>query len=206
MLDDRHLDRLVGCGRRGVRLAEPRVIPAERLRLDPLRLALLARVFDDDAHAVSAVVIGEIAHDPDAGVIHFDDAPRCARPCRATAPARPLASARDCRRARRRGRRGRAARGCGSRVALAFEHMEQHALALLDADGLAVSQHPAVDAEQLVADFEALGLSPVLRRRPPAPSACSSLIGSPGRKSIAMSPPRLKVGANSFSTRNTSRS
>ncbi len=33
----------------------------------------MAGVFDDDAHAVMAVVVGEVAHDPDAGVIHFDD-------------------------------------------------------------------------------------------------------------------------------------
>ena len=39
-----------------------------------------------------------------------------------------------------------------------IEHVEQHTFALLDADGLAVTEHPAIDAEQLVADLEALGL------------------------------------------------
>ena len=87
-----------------------------------------------------------------------------------------------------------------------IEHMEQHALALLDADGFAVTEHPAIDAEQLVADFEALGLSPALPRPPPFPSACSALRGPPASTSIAMSPPRLKDGANSFITRKTSRS
>ena len=38
-----------------------------------------------------------------------------------------------------------------------IEHVEQHAFALLHADRFAVTEHPAIDAEQLVADFEALG-------------------------------------------------
>ena len=36
-------------------------------------LAGPAGVFDSDAHAVMAVVVGEIAEDPDAGMIHFHD-------------------------------------------------------------------------------------------------------------------------------------
>jgi hypothetical protein len=43
-----------------------------------------------------------------------------------------------------------------------IEHVEQHPFTLLDADGLAVTEHPAIDAEQVVADLEALGF---LRRR-----------------------------------------
>ena len=35
--------------------------------------------------------------------------------------------------------------------------MEQHAFAWLDADRLTVPEHPPVDAEQLVAELEALG-------------------------------------------------
>jgi len=38
-----------------------------------LRLAAVARVFDDDAHAMLAVVVSEIAHDPDAWMVHADD-------------------------------------------------------------------------------------------------------------------------------------
>ena len=37
-----------------------------------------------------------------------------------------------------------------------IEHVKQHALALLHADRLAMAQHLAVDAEQVVADFVAL--------------------------------------------------
>ena len=44
---------------------------------------------------------------------------------------------------------GEAADFAGARI----EHMKQHAVALLDADRLAVTEHFAVDAEQVVADF-----------------------------------------------------
>src|ERR1019366_4935868 len=47
-----------------------------------------------------------------------------------------------------------------------IEHMEQHAFALFYADRFAVTEHPAIDAEQLISDFEALGffLRLVVRR------------------------------------------
>src|SRR5271163_4767985 len=48
-LDDRHLDCLVWRSWHPVGLAEPGVVPAERLGFGPLRLALGACVFDDDA-------------------------------------------------------------------------------------------------------------------------------------------------------------
>jgi len=56
-----------------MRLAESRVVPAERFRLGPLWLALVPSVFDDDTHAMTAVVIGEIAQHPHAGMFHFDE-------------------------------------------------------------------------------------------------------------------------------------
>src|ERR1039457_303998 len=55
------------------RPSKPRIVPVEGFRLQPLRLARLARVFDDDAHAVPAIVIGEITEHPDPGVLHLDD-------------------------------------------------------------------------------------------------------------------------------------
>ena len=33
----------------------------------------MALIVDDDAHTVAPVVVGEIAHDPDAGGFHFND-------------------------------------------------------------------------------------------------------------------------------------
>ena len=38
-----------------------------------LRLAVVARILHDDPHAVTAIVIREITHDPNAGMIHLDD-------------------------------------------------------------------------------------------------------------------------------------
>src|SRR5215468_8670323 len=38
VLDDRHLDHLVGSGWRSIWLTETRIIPAERFGFDPLRL------------------------------------------------------------------------------------------------------------------------------------------------------------------------
>src|ERR1039458_3185104 len=66
-LDDRHLDGLIGCRGGPRRPSKPRIVPMEGFRLQPLRLARLARVFDDDAHAVPAIVIGEITEHPNPG-------------------------------------------------------------------------------------------------------------------------------------------
>ena len=66
-----HLDGLIRSGRERVRLREARVIPARLGRSEPLALATLAGVFDHDAHAVATVVVGKIAHDPYARVVHF---------------------------------------------------------------------------------------------------------------------------------------
>src|SRR5450755_2065264 len=69
-LDDRHLDRLVGWGWFSVRLAELSVIPTEGLRRHPLWVPRLSGVFNDDTHTVAAIVIGEIAQYPHAGLLH----------------------------------------------------------------------------------------------------------------------------------------
>ncbi len=73
VLDDGRLDRLIRGRRRNIPLAKLRIIPVKRLRLQPLRFAIFAVVLNYDAHAMTAVVIGEIAHDPDAGMPHLDN-------------------------------------------------------------------------------------------------------------------------------------
>ena len=49
------------------------VVPFEGMGREPLGFAFVSGVFDYDAHAVMAVVVGEVAHDPDAGVVHLND-------------------------------------------------------------------------------------------------------------------------------------
>lgn len=49
------------------------IVPLKRFRGDPLRLARLASVFNHDSHAVLAVVVGRIAHDPNTGMVHLDN-------------------------------------------------------------------------------------------------------------------------------------
>src|SRR6516165_10329791 len=60
LLAEGHFDGFVGL-RRGGRVAggETRVAPAERRGRGPNRLAAVSGVFDDDAHAVFAIVVGE---------------------------------------------------------------------------------------------------------------------------------------------------
>src|SRR5215472_18159076 len=57
--------------RRGVsiRLGEASVVPAKRLRLLPLGLALGPGIFDADAHTALAVFIHGLAQNPNAGVL-----------------------------------------------------------------------------------------------------------------------------------------
>src|SRR5208283_2326887 len=45
----------------------------ERLRLPPLRLARMSRIFHYDAHAVRTIVVGQIAKNPYTWIFHFDD-------------------------------------------------------------------------------------------------------------------------------------
>jgi hypothetical protein len=71
---ERQFDGFVGSGwRRRVRRGEAAIVPLERRRLDPLRLAAVAGVLDHDAHAARAVVIGEVAEYPYARMRHLDD-------------------------------------------------------------------------------------------------------------------------------------
>ena len=47
------------------------VVPLEGWGWEPDRLAVGICVFDDDAHAVMAIVVGKVAEDPRAGVTHY---------------------------------------------------------------------------------------------------------------------------------------
>ena len=40
---------------------------------DPFGLAVAAAILDNDSHAVLAIVIGEVAQNPNAGMIHLHD-------------------------------------------------------------------------------------------------------------------------------------
>src|SRR5437762_11162364 len=68
-----HLNRLVGGRSSCSRLSEPRIAPAEMRRRDPLRFAHASRIFNHDAHAMVAVIVGKISHGPDTWMIHVYD-------------------------------------------------------------------------------------------------------------------------------------
>ncbi len=70
---EEHVEGFVGLRGGWVGIAEVGVVPLEGMGWEPLGLAFVACVLDYDAHAVVAVVVGEVAHDPDAGVVHLDD-------------------------------------------------------------------------------------------------------------------------------------
>ena len=72
VLGERHLDGFIRRLARRTRLSETRIIPFERSRLGPFRLSGFAGIFDHNAHAPGAVVIGKVAHHPYAGMVHLD--------------------------------------------------------------------------------------------------------------------------------------
>ena len=149
---ERQLDGFVRRGRRRIRRGEAAIVPLERWRLDPLRLAAVAGVLDHDAHAAVAIVIGQVAEYPHARTRHLDDGRNA------------LGGAQPQHRHRRRVRhrvavqrqhRERVA-GQGQAADLggaAIDDVQQHALAGTYADRLAVAEHAAVDRERLVADL-----------------------------------------------------
>src|SRR6185437_4940034 len=141
VLGKRHLESLV---RRGGRLllAENRVVPAIAGRLYPFRLAGAPGIFDHNAHALAAVVVGHISQHPYTGVLHFHDS-------RDTLGG-PEPEHRHFDRLRHRiaverhdletmTRHCEAADFRGAAV----DDMKQHAFALLDADRLAMAEHAA---------------------------------------------------------------
>src|SRR5579883_1243190 len=73
VLYDRKFHCFIRRSRRSSRLAEYRVVPLVWLRPAPPRLAPGIRIFDDNSHAMVAVIVVKIAHDPHAGMVHFDD-------------------------------------------------------------------------------------------------------------------------------------
>jgi hypothetical protein len=127
----------------------------EWLWLNPLRLALVASVLDNNSHPLTTVIVGEVPQHPDAGMIHLHKcrhALGCAQPedghlsrCRnriAVERHHPECVAWQC----------QASDFCRARV----EHVEQDPLPLLHPNGVAVLQESAIDAEQSIVDFEAL--------------------------------------------------
>jgi len=68
-----HLKGHIGGSGGGAGFCETRIVPFEGRWRDPLGFAGAAGVLDDNAHAVAAIIVVEIAQDPDAGMIHFHD-------------------------------------------------------------------------------------------------------------------------------------
>jgi hypothetical protein len=129
---------------------------AEWLRLHPLWFAAAPGVFHYDPHPVAAIVIGKIAQNKDAGMIHLHDGRDAlggAEPKYGDIGGRRHRIAVKCHHTKHMSGEGKASRLGGARV----QHVKEHALALLHADRLAGTQHLSVDAEQRIADFEPLG-------------------------------------------------
>src|SRR5712664_2313015 len=68
-----HIERLIRCSGGVTSFRKARIVPFERPGGKPLRFAGLARVFDDNAHPVPAIIVVEVAHNPNARMIHFHD-------------------------------------------------------------------------------------------------------------------------------------
>ncbi len=131
------------------------VVPFEGSGSEPLRLGFAAGVFDDDAHAVMAIVVVEVSHDPDAGMIHFDDGGE------ALGGSEPENGNADGlgERVAVHGDDGEGVAGKGEAANLGgagVEDVEENALAGFHADGFAVAEHASVDGEGIVADFESV--------------------------------------------------
>src|SRR5579863_8159936 len=59
-----HFNHFVRLGGNSIRLGETRIVPVEWLGRRPDWLSFVPGVFDDDAHAVTAIVVGKVSHDP----------------------------------------------------------------------------------------------------------------------------------------------
>ena len=68
-----HFESFVGHWRSRAWLCETRIVPVKRLRRRPQRFSCVARIFHDDAHAVTAIVIRQISHDPYTRMVHFNN-------------------------------------------------------------------------------------------------------------------------------------
>ena len=136
-------------------MAEVGVVPFERGGGKPLRLAFAAGVFDHDAHAVTTVVVVEVAHDPDAGMVHFNDG---GNSLRGSEPEDRNANRfRQWIAVHRNHAEGVTGKSEAANLGgAAVQNVKQYPLALLHAHRLAVTQHAAVDGEGIVADFVAV--------------------------------------------------
>ena len=117
--------------------------------------ALATGVFDDDSHAVPAIVVVEVAHDPDAGMIHFDDGGE------ALGGSEPEDWNADGlgKRIAIHGDDGEGVAGKGEAANLGgagVEDVKENAFAGFHADRFAVAEHASVDGEGIVADFESV--------------------------------------------------
>src|SRR5580700_8022907 len=151
-----HVERFVWGSSTRTGFCETHVVPTKRRRGDPLGLPLVACVFHDNSHSMRAIIVIEIAQDPDTGMIHLDgrgDAFSSAKPEDGHfGGIRHRISIERDELERVTGQR-QAANFCSASV----EDMKQDAFALLYANGLAVSEHASVDREGAISDFVAVG-------------------------------------------------
>src|SRR6266481_5124133 len=68
-----HFNHFVWCCGSSVSIGKALVRPMEGLRRCPDRLSFVLCVLYDDAHAVTAIIIREVTHDPHTWMIHLDD-------------------------------------------------------------------------------------------------------------------------------------
>jgi hypothetical protein len=115
-------------------------------------LSTATGVFNHNAHAVPAIIVGKIAQDPDTWMIHFHNG--------GNALSRPQPKDWHLRRVRngiaiqrddlKRVPRHRKAANLGS---ASIQDMEKDAFALLHANRFPVTEHASVDRKRSVADF-----------------------------------------------------
>src|SRR5499427_6188906 len=146
---EQHVEGFIRCRNVAV-LPKLAIVPLERRRRHPLRLALHARILHHNSHAVMPVVVGRVTHDPNARMVHLHDggnALRCAQPqhrhtCRIR---HGIAVQRH--HAKNVSRQRQAANLCRAAV----EHVKEHALPTLDAYRFSMAKHASVDGERAVA-------------------------------------------------------
>src|SRR5258708_1175153 len=68
-----HVNHFVWLCGSSVSLGEASIIPMERLGRCPARLSFVPRVLNDNAHAVTAVIVRKITHNPYTWMMHLDD-------------------------------------------------------------------------------------------------------------------------------------
>src|SRR5579862_4479091 len=74
VLGEGHFEGLIGsCGYPGRDSAEARIVPVKWWRGNPGRRTGATRVLDHDTHAVAAVIVSQISHDPHPRMAHLDD-------------------------------------------------------------------------------------------------------------------------------------